>query len=78
MKAPRQVGVSPYVEMGPQAPKLEAMSERLLKLVEMKLINLKGCSNSIYVVFNISNLLQAKHLSPHCVAGWREGANDRT
>lgn len=44
-------------------------SVRFLKLVEMKLINSNGCSNSIYVVCNISSLLQAKHLfSPPC--GW--------
>ena len=44
---------------------------KTLNLVEIKLINSKGYSNSIYVIFNISNLSLAKHrffLSPLC--GW--------
>ena len=45
------------------------------KLEEIKLLSSKGCSNSIYMIFNISNLSQAKPLFPHCVAGWRGGAN---
>lgn len=45
---------------------------KTLNLVEIKLINSKGYSNSMYMIFNISNLSLAKHrffLPPLC--GWR-------
>lgn len=42
------------------------------KLEEIKLLNSKGCSNSIYMIFNISNLSQAKHIFPP-LCGWMKG-----
>lgn len=42
------------------------------KLEEIKLLNSKGCPNSTYMIFNISNLSQAKHIFPP-LRGWMKG-----